>query len=141
MAWSWNRLNEAKKRLIIRGVIVLAAYETVFMGTYYWVDKVHLEGSSLLGVAALPTLTVAAFIYVLARYLKEETDEFHRLLVVRCLLWGTAAVMLTISFHGFLQLFGWNGRWMAGVDVGAFVLAMLVAKVTYKVANRVPADA
>ena len=92
-------------------------------------------------IAVLPTLPVVGFIAVIARYLGEEVDEFHRLLVVRCLLWGAAAVMTSVCFHGFLQLFGWKGSWPAAVELVAFVLAMGVAKLTYKVQNRVPEDA
>ena len=91
--------------------------------------------------AALATLPVVGLIWVMARYLGEEVDEFHRLLVVRCLLWGTAAVMTSVCFHGLLQLLGWKGNWSAGVELGMFFVAMLGAKLTYKVANRVPADA
>jgi hypothetical protein len=140
MAWSWKRLNSAKKKLIVRGAIALGAYEVVWADPMVWVDKAHLAGATLLWVAALPALTVAAFILVLARYLKEEVDEFHRELVVRCLLWGCAAVMLVMAFHGFLQLFGWSGRWPVFIDLAAFLAAMLVAKLTYKMANRVPDD-
>lgn len=141
MAWSWKRLGAAKKNLIRRGVAALVAYELVFGGAMLWVDRGHLAGTALLWVAVLPTMTVAAFIGVLGRYLGEEVDEFHRQLVVRCLLWGLAAVMTTVCLHGFLQLFGWKGSWPVLVDVGAFVVAMGVAKLTYRVQNRVPEDA
>ncbi|MGA8939119.1 MAG: hypothetical protein WB439_08140 [Acidobacteriaceae bacterium] len=141
MAWSWKGMNEAKRHLIVRGAIALAAYEIAFGATFYGVDKGHLSGSALMWMAVPPTLTVAAFILVIGRYLKEEVDEFHRELVVRCLLWGMAAVMTVMAFHGFLQLFGWTGSWPVFVDLGAFFVAMLAAKLTYKVANRVPAEA
>lgn len=138
MGW---KTSGAKRRLIQRGAVALVAYEVVFCGTMYWVDKGHLVGETLLWVAVLPTITVAAFILVLGRYLKEEVDEFHRELVVRCLLWGMAAVMVVMAFHGFLQLFGWKGKWPVFIDLGAFLVSMLMAKLTYKVANRVPVDA
>ncbi len=141
MAWSWKGLNEAKKHLLVRGAIVLVAYEIVFGGAAYWVDKGHLMGARLLWVAVLPTLTVAACILALGRYLKEESDEYHRELVVRSLLWGTAAMFLVMAFHGFLQLFGWSGRWPVLIDLGAFIVAMVAAKLTYCRVNRVPADA
>ena len=141
MGWSWKGMNTAKKHLIVRGAIALAAYEVAFGGTFYWVDKGHLSGSALMWMAVPPTLTVAAFIVVIGRYLKEEVDEFHRELVIRCQLWGLAAVMLVMAFHGFLQLFGWNGRWPVFIDLGAFFVAMLAAKLTYNVANKVPAEA
>ena len=48
--------------------------------------------------------------------------------------------MTSVCFHGLLQLLGWKGNWPAGVELGMFFVAMLVAKLTYRVANRVPAD-
>jgi hypothetical protein len=141
MAWSWKKLNAAKKSLIRRGAVVLVVYELVFVGTMFWVDRAKPAGTMLFMIALLPTLTVLGLIATLGRYLGEEVDEFHRQLVVRCLLWGVAAVMTSVCFHCFLQLFGWKGSWPAGVELGVFVLAMLVAKLTYRVANRVPADA
>lgn len=94
-----------------------------------------------LGAPKKSLIRRGAAVPVLGRYLGEERDEFHRQLVVRCLLWGLAAVMTSVAFHGFLQLFGGRGSWSAGVELAAFVVAMTAAKVTYKVANRVPVDA
>ena len=141
MAWSWKKLNTAKKAMIRRGAVALVAYELVWCATCYWVFRTKPAGLVLLLIAVLPTIPVVGFIAVLAKYLGEEVDEFHRQLVVRCLLWGTAAVMTSVCFNCFLQLFGWKGSWPAAVDLGAFLLAMAVAKLTYKVQNRVPEDA
>ncbi len=141
MSWNWKKLNAAKKGLIRRGAVMLVAYEVLWTSSFLWVNHAKLAGTALWMPAALTTLPVVGLIWVLARYLGEETDEFHRLLVVRCLLWGLAAVMTSVCFHGLLQLLGWKGSWPAGVELGMFFVAMLAAKLTYKVANRVPADA
>ena len=140
MAWSWKKLNAAKKGLVRRVAVALVTYELVWCGAYFWVDRAKPAGTMLFVMALLPTLPVVGMIVALGRYLGEEADEFHRQLVVRCLLWGTAAVMTSVCFHLFLQLFGWKGNWPAVVELGVFAVAMLVAKVTYRVANRVPAD-
>ena len=141
MSWNWKKLNAAKKRLIRRGLVVLVGYELLFVLAMLWVDRTKPTGVMLFVIALLTMIPVLAFIAVLARYLGEEVDEFHRQLVVRCLLWGTAAVMASVCFHGLLQLFGWKGSWPAAVELGVFLVAMLVAKLTYRVQNRVPADA
>jgi hypothetical protein len=141
MAWNWKKLGAAKKSLIRRGAVVLVAYEVVFVAAMFWVDRTKPAGPMLFVLALLTTLPVLAFIATLARYLGEEVDEFHRQLVVRCLLWGAAAVMTSVCFHCFLQLFGWKGRWPAVVELAIFCVAMGVAKLTYKVQNRVPEDA
>jgi len=141
MGWNWKKMNSAKKSLIRRGAVALVAYEVMWAVAFLWVDRAKVEGPMLWVPAALTTLPVVGLIWVMARYLAEEVDEFHRLLVVRCLLWGTAAVMTSVCFHGLLQLLGWKGNWSAGVELGMFFAAMLVAKLTYRVQNRVPADA
>ena len=141
MSWNWKKMNAAKKGLIRRGAVVLVMYELMFGVAMFWVDRAKPAGTLLFVMALLPTLPVLGLIAVLGRYLVEEVDEFHRQLVVRCLLWGTAAVMTSVTFHCFLQLFGWKGSWWPAVEVAVFVVAMLGAKLTYKVANRVPADA
>jgi hypothetical protein len=141
MSWNWKKMNAAKKGLIRRGAVALVAYEVVFMGAMLWIDRAKLGGPMLWVLAAITTLPVLGFIAVVGRYLGQEVDEFHRQLVVRCLLWGLAAVMTSVAFHGFMQLFGWEGRWPAAVELTAFMAAMLAAKLTYRVQNRVPEDA
>ena len=140
MAFSWKKLGGAKRALIVRGAVVMVAYDVIWGAVVYWADKGHLAGKDLLVPAGLATLPVVALIWVMARYLGEETDEFHRRMVVRILLWGTAAVMTSVCFHGLLQLLGWRGRWPAAVEWVLFLAAALVAKLTYKVQNRVPDD-
>jgi len=141
MGWNWKKMNSAKKSLIRRGAVVLVAYEVLWAGAYFWVDRAKLDGTMLWVPAALTTLPALGLIWAIARYLGEEVDEFHRLLVVRCLLWGTAAVMTSVCFHGLLQLLGWKGNWSAGVELALFFVAALAAKLTYRVQNRVPEDA
>ncbi len=140
MASFWSRANGAKKGLIRRGAVALVAYEVVFIGTFYWVYRAKAEGSLIWWLALLPTLAVVGFVLVLARYLKEEVDEFHRELVVRCLLWGLAALMVALAYQGLMQLFGWKGNCPVWVDMAVFLVAMLAAKVTYKVVNRPPLE-
>jgi hypothetical protein len=140
MGWNWKKMNAAKKSLIRRVAVAVVAYEALWAVAFLWVDRAKVEGPMLWVPAALTTLPVVGLIWVMARYLGEEVDEFHRLLVVRCLLWGTAAVMTSVCFHGLLQLLGWKGNWPAGVELAMFFAAMLVAKLTYRVQHRVPAD-
>jgi hypothetical protein len=140
MAWSWKKMNAAKKTMIRRSLVVVVAYELLWSGAFAWVYYAKLEGKILWALAAAVTLPVLGLIWTMARYLGDEVDEFHRQLVVRCLLWGTAGVMTSVCFHGLLQLLGWKGRWSAGVELGLFFLAALGAKLTYRVQHRVPDD-
>ena len=141
MAWNWKKMNAAKKRLIRRAAVSFVVYEVLWCGAFFWVDRAKLSGQVLLLMAALPTVPLVGLIVSMGRYLGEEVDEFHKELVVRCLLWGTAAVMTSVGFHIFLQLFGWKGNWPAVIELVVFMVAMGAAKLTYRAQNRVPDDA
>ncbi|MEM6266328.1 MAG: hypothetical protein AAF707_02290 [Pseudomonadota bacterium] len=58
-----------------------------------------------LGLAALPTLPTWAMIYVIARYLREETDEFLRQRAVHASVIGLGLVLVLGSFWGFMEVF------------------------------------
>lgn len=129
----------AKKHLMKRGAVVMVGYFVSFIGAALLVDRIHPEGAALWLMAALPVLPILVVMYLMGLYLREETDEYHRDLVVRCLLWGAAGAVATSMFAGFLRLFGWKGQLPPFCDFFVFALFMMVAKVTYKVANRAPA--
>jgi hypothetical protein len=58
----------------------------------------------LLGVlSALAVLPVLLAVWIAARYLKAEPDEFIRALVVRSLLWGFAVTMAGDAITGVLM--------------------------------------
>jgi hypothetical protein len=134
-------MNSAKKTMMRRLLVVLVTYEVLWTGAFYWAYRAKLEGRMVWVLAAVVTLPVLGLVWTIARYLAEEVDEFHRLLVVRCLLWGAAGAMTSVCFHGLLQMLGWKGSWPAAVELVAFFAAAFAAKVTYKVQNRVPEDA
>ncbi len=52
-------MKAAKKNLIRRAVVVLVAYEAVFLATMFWVDRTRPEGVDVVCCGALlPTVTV-----------------------------------------------------------------------------------
>jgi hypothetical protein len=81
----------------------------LFPGLAHFVSS-HLDAHnghysvSLVGLlAALSVLPVLLAVWVAARYLKAEPDEFIRALVVRALLWGFAVTMVGDAIAGVLM--------------------------------------
>jgi hypothetical protein len=123
-----------------RSYLVMASYFVIFSATDYFVVRVHPEGWKLYVCAVLPFLPLLVVFMLTAAYLKAECDDFKRDLMMRCLLWGAGASMSLNLFAGFLRIFGWHGQLFPFSELFAFCLAVLAAKITYRVSNRLPAE-
>ena len=119
---------------------VLALYFVVFTGTDYLVDRIHPSGWALFAFALFPSLPLIEIFYLTGKYLKAERDDFKRDLVMRCLLAGAGACLSVNAFAGFLRIFGWHGQTPPFMELFAFCFAAIVAKITYKIANPLPAE-
>jgi hypothetical protein len=120
--------------------MVLALYFVVFAGTNYLVDRLHPTGWKLFALAVLPSLPLIEIFYLTGKYLKAEQDGYKRDLMMRCLLAGAGASLAVNVIAGFLRLFGWHGQTPPFMELFAFCFAAIVAKMTYKLANPLPAE-
>jgi hypothetical protein len=79
-------------------------------------QEYHLFSKTILNlIELLPAIPVAAMIYVVGRYLRQETDEFLRMIVTQSLLWGLGVTMIgdivfgvvfeDFSTHGLSQIY------------------------------------
>jgi hypothetical protein len=123
-----------------RSFTVMASYFVIFSGTFYFVYRVHPVGWELYACAALPFLPLLIVFMLTAAYLKAERDDFKRDLMMRCLLWGAGASMSLNLFMGFLRIFGWHGQLPPFGELFAFCLAVIAAKITYRVASPLPVE-
>ena len=131
----------AARKYMKTNYIVMTGYLVVFSVADYVAYRVHPTGIVLWMLAALPALPFVGAISVTGQYLRNEKDEYKRDLAVRCLLWGTAGIVIVNLFSSFLRLFGWTGHFFPFSEFYVFLLLALVAKISYRAANRVPADA
>lgn len=118
------------------GLRVVLCYFVVFLATFYGNYKLHPSGPMLWFLASLPVLPLLGVIVLMGRYLRDERDEYKRDLVVRTLLWGTAGSMAVTLFSGYLRLFGWTGQFPPLTELFVFVAFALIAKFSYRAANR-----
>jgi hypothetical protein len=132
--------SPASRAYMKRSYSALACYFVILFATYTIVDRMHPVGWKLYACAALPFLPLLTTFLLTAAYLKAERDDFKRELVMRCLLWGAGASLSVSQFTGFLRIFGWQGRTPPFMELFAFCGAAVAAKITYRIANPLPAE-
>ena len=77
------------------------------LGIAVSVDRGFVLGTAAsFAIAMLPALPVLAMIWAMARYLKEERDEYLRHRAVMAALFGLGLLLGLASFWGFLETFG-----------------------------------
>jgi hypothetical protein len=134
--------NAARRRYLQGGAMVMVGYLLTVFGTSFFVRHHHdVRGSERAALALLPSLPIFVFLFVVARYLREESDGYQRDLLVRSMLWGVAVLLCLSCFTSFLSDFGWTGRLPPFTEFCTFWVSVGVAKGIYRFSNRVPVDA
>jgi hypothetical protein len=132
--------SKAQKRLRKRVAVAMCVYVPALLGVTYWVKHHPATGMTVFGLATIPAAPMIALFVVIGLYLQEERDDFQRDMMVRGMLWGTGALLTTIVFLSFLRLFGWKGEVDPLAEFCVFWVFVAIAKVTYRVRNRVSSD-
>ncbi|TMM48315.1 hypothetical protein [Qipengyuania marisflavi] len=97
-----------------------------------WRNYELADGITFL-LALMPIIPILAMIWVMARYLKEETDEYLRHRAVTASLVGLAAVLGVGSFWGFLETFELVPHVPGWWSVPIWALGMGLAQLVWKV--------
>jgi hypothetical protein len=126
------------KRFKKNGLTLVGIYFVIYFACFAAHSWLHLGGFWVWVLAILPVLPMLGVIAVMGRYLRDETDEYKRDVTIRCVLWGAAGAVAASMLGGFLWVFGWKGHMPPFCDFYVFGVFMMVAKLSYKVANPVP---
>jgi hypothetical protein len=137
--WCESR-SKARKILQKRVWIAICFYVPAVLGVALWVRHHPATGGVAFGLAAIPALPVIALFVAMGLYLRDESDGFQRDMMIRCMLWGTGALLTTMMFLGFAKMFGWRGDVDQFTEFMVFGVFAAVAKLTYRVQNRVGDD-
>ena len=90
-------------------------------------QKMHLTGPMLWFAGILPALPVFGMIWTMARYMREEEDEYLRLRAANAALVATGILLAIATAWGFLEMFGavpyvpaWAAfpLWAIGLGIG-----------------------
>jgi hypothetical protein len=132
--------NPAKRRYLKGSLIVWATYTATVFTSGFMVKRWHPQGWRLFLAAALPSIPLFFFAYVVGRYLREERDDYQRHIVIRGMLWATAVTLSVSVFADFLHAYGWQGSLPPFTEFVLFWIAFAVVMALHRVTDRVGAD-
>jgi RsiW-degrading membrane proteinase PrsW (M82 family) len=99
--------NSAAVKAYTRGILLtMSGYVFAVSGTSAYVHHHHPHGPLLFVLCAIPSFCILSMLGVVAIYLRDEHDEYQRMLVVRSLLWATFVVLALSAYTDFLRAFG-----------------------------------
>jgi hypothetical protein len=98
-----GRIGPVMRRFRRRFAVAMIAYCLVLFGSVGLLRAAKLSGPLLWIVAAAPALPILGVLVVMGLYLKEEPDEFERMIHVEAMLWGLGAVLAVTTVWGFLS--------------------------------------
>ena len=128
--------NPAKRRYLRSTMGAMLSYMGLVMSSRVMVNRWHPQGWQLFVTAALPTIPILCLAFIVGRYLREERDEYQRDIVIRGMLWGTAAALALTVFSGFLRAYGWTGQLPAFSEIITFWVTAFLVKLYYRFADR-----
>jgi hypothetical protein len=131
----------AGKRYQRRVIQAMSIYLAMVLGAVTLVKHTHLHGWVLYTVALLPALPMLAMLAALGVYLQEEKDEYVRMLTMRSLLAGTAALLAVLVVNDFLRSISGAGALPVFTSWMVFFVVFGVAQAVQTMGNRVSDDA
>lgn len=99
----------------------------LFPGLSRYTNLNHPSGLQASLISAISILPVLFGVWVAARYLKSEPDEFIRTLVVRALLWGFAVTMIGDAVVGVLTTLYGGALPLSLVNADIFFASSMIA--------------
>lgn len=103
----FNRHNSPALRRYNQGVgLTMFGYLLAVFGTATFVHRHHPHGLTVYLLSALPAFCILAMLGVVVNYLRDEKDEYVRMLMVRSLLAATFIVLAVGAYNDFLRAFG-----------------------------------
>lgn len=122
--------SPAVRRYTQGAALTMTGYLVAVLGTSMYVHDHHPTGPMLYALSAIPSFCILCMLVVVVIYLRDEKDEYVRMLTVRSLLAGTFLVLALGAFNDFLRSYGdlpglppfteWVAFWL-GFAIAQFV--------------------
>lgn len=101
-----KKASPAVRRYTKGIALTMSGYVFAVFGTSFYVHAHHPTGFMLYTLSAFPAFCIFAMLWVVIRYLRDEKDEYLRLLVVRSLLCSIFTILGLGAFMDFLRSYG-----------------------------------
>jgi len=98
--------SPAIRRYNVGIALTMSGYLLAVLGTATFVKHHHPHGITVYLLSALPALCIFAMLGVVVIYLRDEKDEYVRMLMVRSLLAATFVGLAIGAYNDFLRSFG-----------------------------------
>jgi hypothetical protein len=96
--------SSAFRRYNVRMIVTALVYCATLLPAVYTIKHHHPSHLVAILLAMFPALALFSQVVVVGLYLKEETDEFQRELLIQQLLWAAALTLVTTSTWGLLEM-------------------------------------
>lgn len=131
-----NNQSPAGRRYLKRFIPAMITYVISIFGASYGFRLFDLTGPVAWAVAIAPALPILAVIAIMGLYVKEETDEFQRNVLVESMLWGFGVTLAITTVWGFLEMYvhtpGLQSFWAFPIFCGAMGLAQPFVRRRYR---------
>ncbi len=127
----------AGKRYQRLALVMMSTYVVVLYAAVLVVKHAHPHGWLLYAIALVPAVPILAMMGALGMYLQEEKDEYLRLIKMRSLLVGTAALLGVLVVNDFLRAISGAGAIPPFSSWVTFVVAFGVAQAVQTRRDRV----
>jgi undecaprenyl pyrophosphate phosphatase UppP len=135
------KTNSVAEKSYRRDVLrLMVAYAVVLFGASWFVRHDGAQHFFLYFWSVMPAIPILAVMIRMGKYLREEKDEYQRLMAMQAILVGTAALLATLVVSDFLRAFANTGTLPAFAGFLIFVGSMAAAQAWQKLRNRMPAD-
>jgi RsiW-degrading membrane proteinase PrsW (M82 family) len=131
----------AGKRYQRRVIVTMVVYMVVLFGAISVVKHTHPHGWLLYAISVLPAVPILAMMGALGVYLQEEKDEYLRLITMRSLLVGSAALLAVLVVNDFLRSISGAAALPEFTSWVLFFVVFGLAQAVQTMRNRVKDDA
>lgn len=100
-----NNRSPAGRRYLRRFIPTMLAYVVIILGVSFAFRGEGPTGPLAWILAVAPALPVLAVIAIMGLYIREETDEFQRAVLVESMLWGMGLTLSATTVAGFLEMY------------------------------------
>lgn len=100
-----NKQSPAGRRYLKRFIPTMVVYAATVFGASFAFDLWNPTGPLAWLIALAPALPIVAVIAIMGLYIKEETDEFQRNVLIESMLWGMGLTLSATTVAGFLEMY------------------------------------
>ncbi len=131
-----NNNSPAGRRSLKRVIPTMIAYVVLVFGASFAFRLLDPTGPVAWLIAVAPALPIVAMIAIMGLYIKEETDEFQRNILIESMLWGFGATLSVTTVWGFLEMYvhtpPMQSFWAFPLFCGAMGLSQVVVRRRYR---------